>query len=107
METEPQYCVFDVAENFDSLRYMREVERSDFKSIYLMVRQHLSKFDNSGFQERIFSIAGNAQKKNQSKMDFDLVERRTLLCTNKQYIKNGLIPMVSHVSVDLEVKDEF
>ena len=106
VETQPQYCVFDVAEKFDSLRYMREVVKSDFKSIYLMARQHLSKFDNSGFQERVFSIAGNAQKKNQSKMDFDLVERRTLLCTNKDYIEKGLIPMISHVSVDLEVKDE-
>ena len=47
--------------------------------------------DNGGFQERFFSTAAHVQGENQGRMEFDMVEMRTLLCQNRDLIRAGKI----------------
>ena len=82
-------------ECFDTMKYFRVEGKTHFPSFWMMARVFLSKFDSSAFQERVFSIAGNAMNKNQTRMNSDLLENRTLLCQNKYLIKRGLIPMLT------------
>ena len=76
---------------FNSMAYFREDGSKHYKVITLLARIYFSRMENGGFQERMFSTASNAQKKNQGSMHFDHLKRRTLLAQNKQVIRDGVI----------------
>ena len=73
----------------DIFRYFREKGQMQFPSIALGARILLAKMDNSGFTERMFSAGSNAMSKKQTRMNFDLLEKRVLLYQNKNYIKGS------------------
>ncbi len=73
------------------MRYFREEGLKVFPTICLLARIHFGKFSNAGFQERVFSTAGNAMDSNQTKMSFERLEMRTLLAHNKELIRDGVI----------------
>lgn len=83
--------ICELIEKFDSLSYLKSVGIDKFPTIVLLARVHMGKFENGGFQERVFSTAGNAQKYNQANMKSDELEMRTLLCHNKAMIDEGTI----------------
>jgi len=76
---------------FDTQKYYREYATKTFPAISLLARIHFSRMDNGAFQERVFSVAGNAQSNNQGRMNFDHMEQRTLLQANKELIREGII----------------
>ena len=80
-----------MVEKFDSLCYLNEVCKDKFLAIVMIARIHLSQFENSGFQEKVFSTAGNAMKLKQTKMNSKLLEMCALLCHNKDLIRHGII----------------
>jgi hypothetical protein len=69
------------------LRYFKESGEEEFPSVTLLARVHLSKMDNGGEQERLFSTAQLAQGNKQARMLHDKLEKRTLLAHNKKFRK--------------------
>ena len=81
---------FNIA-SFDTMKYYREKGSIDFPSVTMLARIHFGRLDNGGFQERMFSTASLAMAKEQNRMDFDLLEMRTLLAQNKELIEKKII----------------
>ena len=77
--------------SFDTLKYFRKRGRTDYPAMTMLARIQFSRLDNSGFQERVFSTSSLAMAKNQSRMEFDQLEMRTLLAQNKELIQKGII----------------
>jgi hypothetical protein len=84
--------LFMLTQRFDTMRFFsdKEVARM-YPTIKLLARVNYGKFSNSGFQERVFSTAGNAMGSNQTRMDFVHLEKRTLIAHNKQHIRDKVI----------------
>lgn len=82
---------YNLMQRFDTLRYFREKGAEDFPTITLLARIHFSRMTTAAFQERVFSTAKNAQEKNQGRMKFDHLEKRTLLSHNKELIRKKVI----------------
>ena len=80
-----------VIASFDTMKYYREKGSIDFPSVTMLARIHFGRLDNGGFQERMFSTASLAMAKEQNRMDFDLLEMRTLLAQNKELIEKKII----------------
>ena len=84
--------LFTLTQRFDTMRFFRDKDvLTKFPTIKLLARIHYGKFSNSGFQERVFSTAGNAMGSNQTSMNFLHLEKRTLLAHNKQHIRDKVI----------------
>ena len=73
------------------MQYFCEEGSKVFPTICLLARIHFGKFSNAGFQERVFSTAGNVMDSNQTRMLSEHLEMRTLLARNKQLIREGVI----------------
>ena len=82
--------IIQLIQRFDTTKYFRLEGWKSFPSICLLARVHLGKFANAGFQERVFSTAGNAMGLNQSRMSFDRLEMCTLISHNKDLIHEGV-----------------
>ena len=85
--TNGQVDLVNLIHSFDTLRYFDESGIEEFPSITLLARVHLSKMDNGGEQERLFSTAQNAQGNKQARIYHDKLEKRTLLAHNKKFRK--------------------
>ena len=83
--------ILDLIAYFDGMKWLRDEVLKKYPSIIMLVRVYLSRMDNGGFQERVFSTAAHIQGENQCRMDFDMLEMRTLLCQNKDLIRAGKI----------------
>ena len=83
--------IITLIRKFDTMRYFREEGSKVFSTICLLARFHFGKLSNAGFQERVFSTAGNVMDYNQTRMSFESLEMRTLLAHNKQLIREGVI----------------
>ena len=79
--------ILDLIAYFDGMKWLRDEVLSKYPSIIMLIRVYLSRMDNGGFQERVFSTAAHIQGENQCRMDFDMLEMRTLLCQNKDLIR--------------------
>ena len=51
----------------------------------------ITRFETGSEQERVFSSAKHAMDKDQTSMDFEMLQIRTLLSHNKQLIRRGII----------------
>lgn len=80
-------------ERFDSMKFLR-AHGEKFPTICLLARSLMGKFSNNGFQERVFSVAGNAMGVKQCRMAFSHLEKRTILANNKQLFKEGIFKNV-------------
>ena len=80
-----------ISKYFDSFKYFKEEGSAMFPTIALLFRMEFARISNSGFQERVFSTAGMAMNENQSRMNYEVLEKRTLLCQNQALIKAGII----------------
>ncbi len=76
-------------ERFDSMKFLR-AHKERFPTICLLARSVMGKFSNNGFQERVFSVAGNAMNVRQCRMAFSHLEKRTVLANNKQLFQDGI-----------------
>ena len=76
-------------ERFDSMKFLR-AHTEKFPTICLLARSLLGKFTNNGFQERVFSVAGNSMSSKQTRMAFSHLEKRTVLANNKQLFRDGI-----------------
>ena len=85
--TNGQVDLVNLIHSFDTLRYFDESGIEEFPSITLLARVHLSKMDNGGEQERLYSTAWNAQGNKQARIYHDKLEKRTLLAHNKKFRK--------------------
>ena len=57
----------------------------------ILSRIHLSQIKTGAEQERVFSSAKHAVDKDQTRMDYEMMQMRTLLSHNKQLIRRGII----------------
>jgi len=80
-----------VIASFDTMEYYRKEGSIKYPTVTLLSRIHFARLDNAGFQERVFSTAKLVMSKEQSRMEFDMLEMRTLLCHNKSLISAGII----------------
>ena len=62
-----------------------------YLTISILARIHLSCFETGAEQERVFSSAKHAMDKDQARMNFEMLQMRTLLSHNKQLIRKGII----------------
>ena len=85
--TNGQVDLVNLIHSFDTMRYFEESGKEEFPSVTLLARVHLSKMDNGGEQERLFSTAQLAQGNKQARMLHDKLEKRTLLAHNKKFRK--------------------
>ena len=76
--------------HFDVETYFKKVGCVKFPSIALGMRILMAKMDNSGYTERMFSTGSNAMSSKQTKMNFDLLEKRVLLSHNKKFMENHM-----------------
>jgi hypothetical protein len=72
--------------NCDILAWFKKVGGEKFPTISLLARSELGKMSNSGYQERVFSSANGAMNKKQGRMGYAVLEKRTLLFHNKDFI---------------------
>ena len=63
----------------------------NFMTISILSRIHLSRFETGAEQERVYSSAKHAMDKDQTSMNFEMLQMRTLLSHNKQLIRRGVI----------------
>ena len=63
----------------------------NYMTISVLSRIHLSQFETGAEQERVFSSAKHAMGDDQAKMNFEMLQMRTLLSHNKQLIRRGII----------------
>ena len=63
----------------------------NFMTISILSRIHLSRFETGAEQERVYSSAKHAMDKDQTSMNFEMLQMRTLLSHNKQLIRRGII----------------
>mmetsp|Transcript_32921 Transcript_32921/g.60730 ORF Transcript_32921/g.60730 Transcript_32921/m.60730 type:complete len:110 (+) Transcript_32921:436-765(+) len=80
-----------VIASFDTMECYRKEGSIKYPTVTLLSRIHFARLDNAGFQERVFSTAKLVMSKEQSRMEFDMLEMRTLLCHNKSLISAGII----------------
>ena len=83
--------ILDLIAYFDGMKWLKDEVLEKYPSVIMLVRVYLSRMDNGGFQERVFSTAAHVQGENQCRMDFDMLEMRTLLCQNRDLIRAGKI----------------
>ena len=83
--------ILDLIAYLDGMKWLKDEVLGKYPSIILLVWVYLSWMDNGGFQERVFSMAAHVQGENQGRMEFDMVEMRTLLCQNRDLIRAGKI----------------
>ena len=83
--------ILDLIAYFDGMKWLRDEVLPKYPSIIMLIRVYLSRMDNGGFQERVFSTAAHVQGENQCRMNFDMLEMRTLLCQNEDLIRAGKI----------------
>ena len=76
---------------FDTMKFFREEGTEKWPTITILARIHFSKMDNAAFQERVFSTAANVMSKQQGRMAFDHLEKRTLLAQNRDLIRKKII----------------
>ncbi len=81
--------VVSLIERFDSMKVLC-AHKERFPTICLLARSVMGKFSSNGFQERVFSIAGNAMNVRQCRMAFSHLEKWTVLANNKQLIWDGI-----------------
>ena len=81
----------DVALSFNHFKYFMEEGQIKWPTISILYRMEFSRIENSGFQECVFSTAKNSMNDNQGQMDYEHLEKRTLLAKNKQLILDGVI----------------
>lgn len=86
-----KYTIAAGIEKFDTMKYFHEEGRVKHSIVTLLARIEFAHMDNGGFQERVFSTAGNAQSANQGRMRFDHLEKRSLLAHNKELISEHII----------------
>ena len=86
-----KYKIVAGIEKFDTLKYFCEEGRVKHPVVTLLARIEFARMYNGGFQERVFSTAGNAQSANQGRMRFDHLEKRSLLAHNKELISEHII----------------
>ena len=63
----------------------------NFMTISILSRIHLSRFETGAEQERVYSSAKHAMDKDQTRMDFEMLQMRTLLSHSKELIRRGII----------------
>ena len=80
-----------VIASFDTMNYYLKKGKDDYHVIFMMARIQCSRLDNSGFQERVFSTGSSTMSNNQARMEFDCLEKRTLLAHNKNMIREKII----------------
>ena len=73
------------------MKYYHEKGQKDHPVVHTFARIEFTRMNNSEFQERVFSNRSNATKKNQSRMEFGRLEKRTLLAHNKELIRKKVI----------------
>lgn len=71
------------------MKFLR-AHRDQFPTVCLLARLLLGKFSNNGFQERVFSVAGNSMSAKQMRMSFSHLEKGTILANNKQLFRDGI-----------------
>lgn len=83
--------LLELVAKFDTMKYFRDVGKKEWPSITILARIHFSKMDNSAFQERVFSTASNTQRKTQSGMKVDHLEKWILIAHDKELIRGNII----------------
>ena len=84
-----------IISSLDTMKNFRTKGHEDYPAVTMLARIHVAWWDNSGFQERVFSTASLVMSKSQTRVDFNKedshLERRTLLAHNKTLIRKGII----------------
>ena len=80
-----------VIASFNTMEYFRKEGSIKYPTVTLLSRIHFARLDNAGCQERVFSTAKLVMSNDQSKMEFDMLEMRTLLYHNTALINAGII----------------
>ena len=73
------------------MKYFKVDGTKEFPTIAILARIHFATMHNAAFQERVFSIASDAQTDKQGNMKFDHLEKRTLLSANRELIRAKII----------------
>ena len=81
----PKIGLMDLIQFVDPFKWFRR-NKGMFPQISLLAREYFAKMDSSAIQERMFSAAQAAMSKQQTRMDPEHHEKRTVLHENRDFL---------------------